>query len=92
MTGKILFIQQSAGGRGPWRSDKKRWLPDQVRGGNEGGGSLIGYAVPGVDGYDPVSRLSSLAHDLASTANDLTLGFSYNPASQIKLRITVPVY
>jgi RHS repeat-associated protein len=33
--------------------------------------------------YDAVSRLSSLTHDLAGTTNDLTLGFSYNPASQI---------
>jgi RHS repeat-associated protein len=32
---------------------------------------------------DAVSRLSSLTHDLAGTTNDLTLGFSYNPASQI---------
>lgn len=32
---------------------------------------------------DPVSRLSTLAHDLAGTANDLTLGFNYNPANQI---------
>ena len=34
-------------------------------------------------GYDPVSRLSSLVSDLTGTANDLTLGFSYNSASQI---------
>jgi RHS repeat-associated protein len=33
--------------------------------------------------YDPASRLSSLTHDLPGTAKDLTLGFSYNPASQI---------
>jgi RHS repeat-associated protein len=33
--------------------------------------------------YDPVSRLSQLVQDAAGTANDLTLGFSYNPASQI---------
>jgi hypothetical protein len=29
-------------------------------------------------------RLSSLGHDLASTTYDDSLGFSYNPASQIK--------
>lgn len=34
-------------------------------------------------GFDNVSRLTSLSHDLASTGNDLTLGFSYNPSSQI---------
>lgn len=34
--------------------------------------------------YDPVSRLSSLAADLAGTADDLTIGsFSYSPAGQI---------
>lgn len=33
--------------------------------------------------YDPISRLSSLVSDLAGTASDLTLGFSYNSASQI---------
>jgi RHS repeat-associated protein len=34
-------------------------------------------------GFDPVSRLSSFTQDLAGTANDLTLTFGYNPASQI---------
>lgn len=34
-------------------------------------------------GYDAVSRLSSLALDFAGTTNDLTLTYSYNPASQI---------
>jgi RHS repeat-associated protein len=34
-------------------------------------------------GYDPVSRLQSLTQNLASTANDLTLGFTRNPANQI---------
>lgn len=34
-------------------------------------------------GFDSVSRLSALAHDLASTGNDLSLGYSYSPASQI---------
>ena len=33
--------------------------------------------------YDPVSRLASLTNDLASTANDLSQTFAYNPASQI---------
>ena len=34
-------------------------------------------------GYDAVSRLASLTNDLASTANDLSATFAYNPASQI---------
>lgn len=34
-------------------------------------------------GYDGVSRLASLTQDLTGTAQDLTLGFGYNPASQI---------
>jgi RHS repeat-associated protein len=33
--------------------------------------------------YDAVDRLTGLTQDLASTANDLTLGFGYNPAGQI---------
>ena len=45
-------------------------------------GATTGY------GYDPVARLASLSHDLdgAGSANDATLGFSYNPASQIVMR------
>jgi RHS repeat-associated protein len=42
-----------------------------------------GNGVVTTYGFDPVSRLSSLVSDLTGTANDLTLGFSYNPASQI---------
>jgi RHS repeat-associated protein len=34
-------------------------------------------------GYDPVSRLASLGHDFAGTAQDLTLGFSYGPDGRI---------
>ncbi|MDP9414116.1 MAG: hypothetical protein M3Q08_08485 [Pseudomonadota bacterium] len=33
--------------------------------------------------YDNAARLSKLVQDLGGTANDLTLDFSYNPASQI---------
>lgn len=36
--------------------------------------------------YDNVSRLSQLAQDFASTTNDATFGFAYNPASQITSR------
>jgi YD repeat-containing protein len=42
-----------------------------------GNGTVTSYA------YEPVSRLGSLAHDFAGTTHDLTLGFTYNPASQI---------
>jgi RHS repeat-associated protein len=39
-------------------------------------------------GYDPISRLAALSHNLdgAGTANDVALGFAYNPASQIVQR------
>ena len=33
--------------------------------------------------YDPVSRLSQLVQNPAGTTNDVTLGFTYNPASQV---------
>jgi YD repeat-containing protein len=42
-----------------------------------GDGSVLSYS------YDAVSRLTSLAHNLAGTAYDQTLGFAYNPGSQI---------
>jgi RHS repeat-associated protein len=42
-----------------------------------GNGTVTGY------GYDAVSRLGSLSNELAGTANDLTLGFTHNPAGQI---------
>ncbi|NWG91432.1 MAG: RHS repeat-associated core domain-containing protein [Parvularculaceae bacterium] len=34
-------------------------------------------------GYDGMSRLSSLVHNASGTANDVSFGYSYNPASQI---------
>ncbi|MEQ9003770.1 MAG: RHS repeat-associated core domain-containing protein, partial [Pseudomonadales bacterium] len=37
-------------------------------------------------GYDEISRLSSLDHDLTGTASDNSLTFGYNPASQIATR------
>jgi len=39
-----------------------------------------------VSGYDAASRLTSLSHDLAGSANDLTLTFTHNPAGQIHSR------
>ncbi len=37
-------------------------------------------------GYDPISRLASLGHDLAGAGADQSLGFAYSPASQIVAR------
>jgi len=37
-------------------------------------------------GYNGISDLTSLTQDLASTASDQTLGFTFNPASQILTR------
>ena len=42
-----------------------------------GNGASQGYS------YDPVSRLASLANNLAGTNNNLSATFSYTPASQI---------
>ncbi|HEX9966022.1 MAG TPA: hypothetical protein VGB04_13685, partial [Allosphingosinicella sp.] len=42
-----------------------------------GNGMVTGY------GHDPVSRLEQLTQDPGGTARDLTLDFTYNPASQI---------
>jgi RHS repeat-associated protein len=42
-----------------------------------GNGAVTSY------GHDALSRLTVLAHDLAGSANDVTTGFSYTPASQI---------
>ena len=50
----------------------------------------FGAAVSTVSyGYDPVSRVGSITHNLdgAGTVNDVALTFSYTPASQIKTRI-----
>jgi RHS repeat-associated protein len=37
-------------------------------------------------GYDSAGRLTSLSQDLAGTANDVALSFTYNPAGQITTR------
>ena len=37
-------------------------------------------------GYDPAGRLQTLGHNLAGPTADQTLGFTYNPASQIVTR------
>ena len=43
----------------------------------KGAGVTVSY------GYDPLGRLTSLTNNLAATANDVTYGFAYSPASQI---------
>ncbi|MEA3039495.1 MAG: hypothetical protein QOE79_2008 [Sphingomonadales bacterium] len=52
-------------------------LPSSVAYGPSGASSIAAS-------YDAVGRLTNLGHDLASTTYDDSLGFSYNPASQIK--------
>ncbi|WP_084788092.1 RHS repeat domain-containing protein [Sphingomonas yabuuchiae] len=47
---------------------------------SRGNGTTTSY------GYDAASRLTSLRQDLAGTAQDVTLGFTYNPAGQIASR------
>lgn len=37
-------------------------------------------------GYDAISRISGIAHNFAGTANDLTIWFGYNSASQVTSR------
>lgn len=50
-------------------------------------GSLTrGNGVVTTFGYDGASRLNALTQNLTGTANDLTLGFTFNPASQISQR------
>jgi RHS repeat-associated protein len=46
----------------------------------DGAGAASAY------GYDAHARLTGLAHDASGTANDLSLGFGYNPAGQITTR------
>ncbi|WP_422058504.1 RHS repeat-associated core domain-containing protein [Sphingomonas sp.] len=48
-------------------------------------GSTRGSVVSSY-GYDGLSRLNSLTDNLAGTANDVTLSFTHNPASQIVTR------
>jgi RHS repeat-associated protein len=51
-----------------------------LRTGGSASGTASSYA------YDAVSRLETLSHDLAGTGADQSLGFGYNPASQIVSR------
>jgi RHS repeat-associated protein len=47
-----------------------------------GNGTVTDY------GYDAASRLNSLTQDLTSTVNDLTRGFTFNGAGQIRTRVS----
>ena len=54
---------------------------------NQGRRQTLGTGVTSTYAYDPVSRLSSLTHNLSGTAQDVTYGFTkYNPASQVTER------
>ena len=44
-------------------------------------------------GYDPVGRMTSLSHDMAGSAADISFGYSWNPAGQIASRtVSQPSY
>lgn len=45
--------------------------------------TISGWAVPTSYGYDGVSRLTTLTHDVSGTSHDVTTTFAYNPASQV---------
>jgi RHS repeat-associated protein len=49
-------------------------------------GLTRGNGAPSTYGYDTSSRLVSLVHNPASTAYDITYGFTYSPASQLLVR------
>ena len=46
-------------------------------------GITRGNGVTSTYGYDGVSRLTSLSHDVGGTDADVTFGYGYNPAGQI---------
>jgi len=55
---------------------------------NQGRRSNVNYTWSGTTstatyGYDAIDRLTSLTHDLAGTAGDVTKSFAYNPAAQL---------
>ena len=55
---------------------------------NRGLMASMAVGVPTTYTYDPVGRLSNLAHNLGGTAttHDVSYGMTYNPASQIQRR------
>ncbi len=80
VTGAVTAIDQhvppaAAVGLAAYGYDNLGQLTGVTRAGGTGASS--GY------GYDAFARLITLAHNPDGTANDLTLGFSYNPAGQI---------
>ena len=48
--------------------------------------AALGNGAASSWGYDNVSRLTSLTHNLSGSANDVTFGYAYNPADQITQR------
>lgn len=78
VTGEVSAIRENgatsgAGVLGTYAYDDRGRRTGLTR----GNGTVTSYS------YDPVARLAELVQNLASTASDLTLGFTYNPASQI---------
>lgn len=45
--------------------------------------SIANWSSPTSYGYDGLSRLSALTHDVSGTSYDVTTSFGYNPASQV---------
>jgi YD repeat-containing protein len=81
VTGEMTAIRESGAASGPGVLATFGYNDLGNRTGlSRGNGTGTGYTP------DAISRLSSLSQDLASTASDQTLGFSYNPASQIIAR------
>lgn len=80
LTGNLTAIREN--GATTWQL--QAWVYDDL-----GRIYYTGRANGGVTtvyGYDGANRLTSLSHDVAGTANDLTLNFTYNPAGQIATR------
>ena len=48
-----------------------------------------GNGADSIYGYDALSRLNSLGHQLSGTSNDYSASFTYSPASQITTRTSI---
>ena len=80
LPGAVTTIDQhvppaAATGLAAYAYDNLGQLTGVTRAGGSGASSSYGY--------DTFARLTSLAHNPDGSSNDLTLGFSYNPAGQI---------
>jgi RHS repeat-associated protein len=77
MTGEVTAIRENGGAAlGTYAYDDLGRRTSLTR----GNGTVTTYS------YDPASRLTSLGHDFAGTAQDVTSSFTYNSASQIATR------